>query len=303
MSAIFAFLSWVGLSMGSAVTAAIMPIMHEKIRAERLSMLFWLRTVMLLISLPILCFLGWPVDPVFYVATFVTAFIWAYADLSSFRATEEFGAGAITRLIPLNVLVTFMMWIVIDPDVLYSYLDDPLRGLGVVAAMCGAVFFAMRMQRNPVSRHALRSLGPVILMSGMGVVFAKIALDHYGAGSSIHSAVFGYMAVQAFFMILIFGALEAVWHPVPRAVFAGRVAIQTGILMGINSIAHMIFKGYAYQIVENPAYVSVIILTTPLWVLLYYRLVRKQNVGDMASGFLVVACAALLVYFTSFYGV
>ncbi|MDB5490934.1 MAG: hypothetical protein JWO78_783, partial [Micavibrio sp.] len=105
MSAILAsLLSWVGLSSGSALTAAIMPIMHQKIQAERLSMLFWLRLFMLLICLPILCFLGWPTSPTFYVASFITAFIWAYADLSSFRATEEFGAGAITRLIPLNVI-------------------------------------------------------------------------------------------------------------------------------------------------------------------------------------------------------
>jgi hypothetical protein len=295
MSAIFAFLSWVGLSMGSAVTAAIMPILHEKIRAERLSMLFWLRTVMLVIALPALFIVGWPTDPVFYVATFVTAFIWAYADLSSFRATEEFGAGAITRLIPLNVLVTFVMWIVIQPDVLYGYLENPVQGAGIVAATCGAVFFAMQMQRNPVSRHALRALGPVILMSGMGVVFAKIALDR----ADMHSGVFGYMVVQAFFMILIFGALEAVWHPVPRAVFAGRVAIQTGFLMGLNSVVHLIFKSYAYQLVANPAYVSVVILTTPLWVLLYYRLAKKQNVGDIKAGLAVVVCAAALAYFAT----
>lgn len=279
--------------MGSAVTAAIMPVLHEKIRAERLSMLFWLRTVMLIIALPVLFVVGWPTSPVFYVATFVTAFIWAYADLSSFRATEEFGAGAITRLIPLNVLVTFVMWVVIDPDVLYGYLDNPVQGAGIIASTCGAVFFAMRMQKNPISRHALRALGPVILMSGMGVVFAKIALDQ----ADMHSGVFGYMVVQAFFMILIFGALEAVWHPVPRAVFAGRVAIQTGFLMGLNSVAHLIFKSYAYQLVANPAYVSVVILTTPLWVLLYYRLVKKQVVGDIKAGLAVVVCAAALIYF------
>ena len=295
MSAIFAFLSWAGLSAGSAVTAAIMPILHEKICAERLSMLFWLRTVMLIIALPVLFVVGWPTDPVFYVATFATAFIWAYADLSSFRATEEFGAGPITRLIPLNVLVTFVMWIVIDPDVLYGYLDNPVQGAGIIAATCGAVFFAMRMQKNPVSRQALRALGPVILMSGMGVVFAKIALEQ----ADMHSGVFGYMVVQAFFMILIFGALEAVWHPVPRAVFAGRVAIQTGFLMGLNSIAHLIFKSYAYQLVANPAYVSVVILTTPLLVLLYYRLVKKQIVGDVKAGLAVVVCVAALVYFVS----
>lgn len=295
MSAILALFSWVGLSIGSAITAAIMPIMHERIRAERLSMLFWLRVVMFLVSLPILCVIGWPTNPAFYLTTFITAFIWAYADLSSFRATEEFGAGAITRLIPLNVIVTFFMWVGLNPQLLNQYIDSPLHGMGVIACIAGAVFFAMRLQRNTVSREALRALGPVILMSGMGVVFAKIALD----SAPVHSGVFGYMVVQAFFMVLIYGALEAVWQPVPRAVFTGRVAIQTGLLMGINAIAHLIFKSYAYTMVDNPAYVSVVILTTPLWVLLYYKLVKHQDVGDVKSGLAVVACAAALIYMTS----
>ena len=197
MSAILGLVSWVWLSVGAAATAAIMPIMHEKIRAERLSMMFWLRIVMLLIALPVMFFVGWPDNPTFYVATFITAFIWGYADLSSFSATEEFGAGAMTRLIPLNVLVTFFMWIGLNPNVLNVYLAEPVRGLGIFASICGAVFFAMRLQRGPISRESLRALGPVILMSGMGVVYAKIALD--AALPSIHGGVFGYMAVQAFF--------------------------------------------------------------------------------------------------------
>lgn len=300
MSALIAsLLSWVGLSSGSAITAAIMPIMHEKIRAERLSMLFWLRLVMLIISLPILCFVGWPTDATFYIATFVTACIWAYADLSSFRATEEFGTGAVTRLIPLNIIVTFCMWLVVQPNVLHSYLQNPWPSLGVIVSLIGAVYFAMRLQNYPVSRPVIRALGPVILMSGVGVVFAKLALDHVGPGATIHSGVFGYMVVQAFFMILIFGGLEAIWQPVPRAVFTGRVAIQTGLMMGINSVAHMIFKGYAYQLVANPAYVSVIILTTPLWVLLYYKLIKRQDVGDIKAGLAVLGCASALVWFAS----
>lgn len=296
MSAVFALLSWVGLSLGSAITAAIMPIMHERIRAERLSMLFWLRVVMLFLALPLLLVVGFPVSPVFYVATFITAFVWAYADLASFRATEEFGAGSITRLIPLNVFVTFIMWTGLNPELLYGYLGDPLRSAGVLLAMCGAVFFAMRLQRTPVSREALRALGPVILMSGMGVVFAKIALD----AAPDSSGVFAYIVVQSLFMILIYGALEAVWHPVPRAVFTGRVAMRTGFLMALASAAHLICKSYAYIIVDNPAYVSVVILTTPLWVMLYYKLVKHQDVGDVKSGLAIVACAAALVYLTSF---
>ncbi len=294
MIGIFGVLSWVGLSLGAALTAAIVPIMHEKIRAERLSMMFWLRVVMLLAALPVLFLTGLPANPTFYAATFVTAFIWAYADLSSIRASEEFGAGVMSRLIPLSVLVTFFMWIALDPVTLANYLDAPLRGLGILAATCSAVFFAMRLQKEPITREHLRALGPVILMSGMGVVYAKIALD---SAMSPHSAVFGYMALQALLMVIIFGVLEAVWNPVPRAVFAGRVAMTSGVLMGLNTLVHMIFKSYGYQIVENPAYISVVILTTPLWVILYYRVVKKQQVGDMKAGLLVVLSALVLAGF------
>lgn len=296
MMGIFGLLSWVGLSLGSALTAAVMPIMHEKIRAERLSMMFWLRVVMLLIALPVLAFVGLPDNPTFYAATFVTAFIWAYADLSSIRAAEEFGAGVITRLIPLNVLVTFFMWIALDPETLTRYMEAPFRGLGILAATAAAVFFAMRLQKGPVTREHLRALGPVILMSGMGVVYAKIALD---SASSMHSGVFGYMALQALLMIIIFGVLEAVWNPVPRAVFAGRVAMTSGLLMGLNTVVHMILKTYGYQLVENPAYISVVILTTPIWVMLYYRLVQKQPVGDVKAGLMVVLSVLALLGFVS----
>jgi hypothetical protein len=291
MSIIVAALSWVGLSVGSALTAAIMPLMHEKIQAERLSMLFWLRVVMLVLALPVVFFLGWPGEPVFYLATFMTAFIWAYADLSSFRATEEFGAGPITRMIPLNVLVTFVMWTALTPELLDQYLASPLQTLGIILAMLGAVFFAMRLQGGAISREAMRALGPVILMSGMGVVFAKVALD----AAPDSSGVFAYMAVQAFFMVLIYGGLEAVWHPVPRAVFTGQVAIRTGFWMALASVVHTALKSYAYIIVENPAYVSAVILTTPLWVLLFYRLFKRQNVGNLGYGFAILACVLLLI--------
>lgn len=296
MIGIAGFLSWVGLSLGSALTAAVMPIMHEKIRAERLSMMFWLRVVMLLIALPVLIFTGLPGNPTFYAATFVTAFIWAYADLSSVRAAEEHGGGVMTQLIPLNVVVTFFMWLAIDPATLAGYIDAPIRGLGILAATGAAVFFAMRLQRGKITREHLRALGPVILMSGMGVVYAKIALD---SSLSIHSAVFGYMALQAFLMIIIFGVLEAVWSPVPRAIFTGRVAMTSGVLMGLNTVVHMIFKTYGYQMVENPAYVSVIVLTTPIWVMLYYRVVQKQVVGDMKAGLLVIVSVLALLGFIS----
>jgi len=296
MIGIVGVLSWAGLSLGAALTAAIVPVMHEKIRAERLSMMFWLRMVMLLIALPVLVFTGLPGNPTFYAATFVTAFIWCYADLSSIRASEEFGAAVITRLIPLNVLVTFFMWIALDPGTLSDYLQEPLRAAGILAATAAAVFFAMRLQKGPVTREHLRALGPVILMSGMGVVYAKIALD---SAVSMHSGVFSYMALQALLMIVIFGVLEAVWNPVPRAVFAGRVAMTSGFLIGINTVVHMIFKSYGYQLVENPAYISVVVLTTPVWVMLYYRLVQKQPVGDMKAAFLMVLSIVALLGFVS----
>jgi len=289
MSVILAVLSWVSLSMGATLSAAAMPFMQMKFQAERLSMLFWLRAVMAVAALPALIFTGLPNDPVFYAATALTALIWSYADLASFRASEDFGAGAIARLIPLNVLVTFFMWIALDPALLYQYIDDPLRGGGIVLSLCAAVYFATRLQKTTVTRAAMRAMVPVILMSGMGVVFAKVAIDTGDA----HSSVFAYIVLQSILMAGVFWTLEAKWHPVPRAVFAGRAAMTAGVMMGINTLVHMVFKSYGYRLVENPAYVSAIILTTSVFVLLYYKVFKRQEIGDLKSGLMVVVFAAL----------
>ena len=277
-----------------------MPILHARFQAERLSLLFWLRFVMFLVALPILFFIGWPNDATFYVATILTGFIWAYADLSSFRANDEFGSAVITKTIPLNVLVTFCMWMVISPDVLHSYIDHPARGAGIVLSMLAAVVFSMRLQPVSVPRDAFRVLGPVVLMSGLGVVFAKLALEHAGS-ASVDSAVFAYVGLQSLVMAVIFWVIEGVWQTVPAEVFTGRVAMQSGFFMGLNSIIHMVLKGYAYTMVDNPAYVSVLILTTPLWVMLYYRLVHRQKVGSLAAGLRILIAAALMVYFTVYF--
>lgn len=293
MSAIVAMLSWVSLSMGATLSAAVMPFMQMRFQAERLSMLFWLRVLMTVVALPVLIFTGLPDDPVFYVATLLTALIWSYADLASFRASEDFGAGAVTRLIPLNGLVTFVMWVGLKPHMLYQYLDHPVRGLGIFLSLCAAIYFATRLQKTTVTRAAMRAMAPVILVSGMGVIFAKVAID---TGDS-HSSVFAYIAFQSLLMAGIFWLLEAKWQPVPRAVFAGRAAMTAGFVMGLNTFVHMVFKSYGYRMAENPAYVSVVILTTSLWVLLYYKICKKQEIGDLKAGLMVVLFAGLMAAF------
>lgn len=276
------FFSWLGASMAAAISSAVVPILHERIQADRLSTMFWLRVVVLFVAAPALLFVGLPDNPTFYAATFVTAFIWIFADLSSIRASEEFGAAEVNRLIPLNVLVTYFMWLAVDSQAIEAVFSEPLRAFLIFISMGLAVFFTMRLQPGPITRDHLRAMGPVILLSGVGVVFAKIAVD----SSDLHDAVFGYITVQAVLMIAIFAAIEAIWHPVPRAVFAGRVAMASGILTGLGTAVHMVFKSYGYALVENPAYVSVVVLTTPIWIMLYFRLARGMVLGDLRMAFM-----------------
>ena len=60
----------------------------------------------------------------------------------------------------------------------------------------------------------------------------------------------------------------------------------------------MVFKNYAMVYVPNPAYQAAIGLTAPLFVALFYLLVKHREEGDVKNGMGVVACAVLLALAT-----
>lgn len=67
--------------------------------------------------------------------------------------------------------------------------------------------------------------------------------------------------------------------------------------MAVLHICASIMKYYGISLAENPAYITMIGFTTPLWVLLAYYLVKRKEPADVISGLGIVGSVALFIFF------
>ncbi len=70
--------------------------------------------------------------------------------------------------------------------------------------------------------------------------------------------------------------------------------------MALCSITHIATKNIAYTYVVNPAYVTLIGLSTPLFVAIFYHLTKRQDDTDSIAGFGIVISAVFLIILTRF---
>jgi len=126
------------------------------------------------------------------------------------------------------------------------------------------------------------------------MVFNKFAMDH-----SPQSGIYFFAFIQSIGVVLLIPVMAKTGFYTDKTYFVmNRRIVFAGGAVAIPWIAHMITKGYAFKLVDNPAYVSAIMLMAPLFIALFYRIIKHKETADVKSGYGVVISAIILVLLT-----
>ncbi|MFN3826680.1 MAG: hypothetical protein ACK4NR_03540 [Micavibrio sp.] len=286
--------SWVSLAVVAAIFQAAMPLVSEHFKVNTMHMIVWLRIISVAAVSPLVMLYGLPSDPIYYLSIVGVIIMVAVTDLIYFGSAARNGAGVTTRVQPFEVFATFFLWTIVTPSLMQSYFDTPWRSLWMILALSGCVYFALRMQHHDISRRTFRTMLPVIGLGALMIVLSKTAMNH----SPPHSGVYGYIFLQGMGVLLVYGILMRFWPAKFPTMRKDKAVLKAGLFMAICSLGHLFSKYYAFKMVVNPAYVTVVGLTAPLWVWLYYKLVKRPDNDDVVAGFGVVICAVVLIILT-----
>lgn len=294
--------TWFLLSMVASWMAAVMLFTNEFSRLKAIHLMFWLRIVAFVLILPGLFIFQPPEDILFYVLVVLTVPIFIYSDLVTFGYAGSGGAGQVSRLMPLSVAVTFIAWLCVTPSLVSSYMADPARAAGIVVTLAAIIFFTLRLRQCPLNEQALRTLILPVFAAGIGVVLSKSALEIAGN----LSGVYYYILVQCALMLACYMCLlhrPVLCRKIPdfelQSFLLSKKALLAGIVAGAAHVMHLATKGYAYMLVENPAYVAAVVLSSSVWILLIYKIIGKREDADLKPGFGIVFCAIILAILTS----
>ncbi len=283
---------WAMFGMAAALLSTCMPLIQERMKADGYALAFWNKIFTALLMVPFVLQAGLPSDPAFYVTVALTAILWCVADVVYFRSIPVVGAGVITRMVPSAIIVTFFLWFLFDPALLRAYIADPGRSALIAGIIVLSSFFAVRLKRCPVTWQAIGVIWPLLFAAAVGPIIQKISLSY---AATPMQAPYAFVFVQALVMVAIWGAYYLIRRPVPVAAMRAGLSIRTAALVSVFSGFGVVLKNFGLLYAENPAYLSVLLLTDSLIVLAYHRLTGRRDGSDVLSGLGVVACAAALI--------
>lgn len=292
------FPMWALFGLISASFSAGMMLVQERLKVEGFAIAFWAKMACIILMLPFALYFGLPDNPVFYMLVGAQAVLWAISDVIFFNAIARVGAGVVSRLLPLSIIATFCLWFLIEPSLLTTYLETPVRSALVFLTLCASVWFSMQLKQCPVSWQALRVIWFVLFAAVAGPLIFKIIAQH----TDIQRGPFSYTVVEAAFMVTLWLLYYAVKKPLPRAVMFSRRAIRAGFSVGFF-MSLMVTSGFAaYLYVDNPGLLPAVKFTDTLIILLFYKMTGRKETANVWAGLGIVACAAVIIVLKS-YGV
>ena len=294
---------WILCGLASALFSTAGAILSERTKVPGTILAPWFRIVSVIACLPFVAHLSLPTAWQYWALVLASAVLGGLNDVVIFNSIQTIGAGATSRFRRTSILLTFIIWLIISPALLLHYLDNPAVGIAVLATHVLAVVFALRLKKDDTSWTALKMLWFPIMAAAMLPILSKLSFEYVPNATQ---GVFSYLFIQSSAVMLGFGLAGLVrngWrHAVPGLKSLGaNGAWKTGATISLIFVLGLMCKHYGYSLVENPAYISVLLLTDTIWVLLYHKLSGIKDKTDVVSGMGIVACAAALILIQIFF--
>lgn len=282
---------WALLGLSAALISTAIPLIQEKWKADGFALAVIVKLVTAFTILPFVLTQGFPANPKFYMAVALTSLLWAISDVIYFRAVPVAGAGVVSRLLPSAVLISFILWFFFDPSLLDKYLNEPLQA-GLIAVIISlSAFFAMQIKKCTVSWQGVRLIWFVIFAACVGPLIEKMTLGQAPSAQAPYAFVF----IQACFMLFFWSLYFVIRKPISFQTLISPLSLKVGILIGLCSAIAVTLRFKGLQEAEHPAYLSVILFTDALWIVLVHKMIGKRDTSNIWAGLGIVFCAIALV--------
>lgn len=240
-------------------------------------------------------FMHWPQDPTYYGVILISTCVAIWARQRLFNLVVKHNSRVACLQLPIAIVVTFLMWLVIDAEERLRMVADPIYAVGSVAAIVLVVTSVLFIRQNNTTWSALKVIMPIgILYASLGVL-AKLMLDT-GASSIAITLNWVFLHNLATFIL----GMPLLWRRHKREGLDLRPEnIEKAAFMGslLHTIA-WVFSALAVIYTANPAYPAILGAMIPLWFAAYYKVFGIKDDFSPVSGFFLAAAAILLLVVT-----
>ena len=281
---------WLLLAIASSLLSAQNVEANRRAKQEGFRLNFWRMTMAAAFWLPLSLLEVWPKDWLFYGAGMFggVAMIIGFT-IQNDLATKHNGRVAILHM-PLKAVLVFALWACLDPLARAHLFEKPLVTLGVMACLGVMVAALAEFRKNDVSLTSFKAVLPVVAVYGMGDILARLAITPDVLHERLVVFLFVVAATSSVVSLLVWP-----WRPKPELPLFNKKLMQASLRAAMGSAANQVCFFMALILGPSPAYVSMVALLAPVWLLIYHRWAGIKDDANPIAGTLVVIAAIVLM--------
>lgn len=286
---------WAVLGFGAALFAAMLMLAQEHIKASGFAMAFWNKAFNILILFIPALYFGFPTQPHFYAYMAINSIVYAISDVIFFNVVSKTGAGTLSRLMPLNIILVFLLWLAVDPALQDKYLADPYRSIAIFLTIAMTGYFGFMMKKCEFSWGVLKSAWFVIVAGIIGNIVVKKAMEGVDPLQGSVAAI----TVSAAMMVTMWSGYYMIKKPVPWQEMVSKKTLKSGLIIACITSVMVTCLLSSITLAENPAYTSAIFHLSAVLILIYYRFKGIKEQSNVFAGMGIVFCALALIILKS----
>lgn len=282
---------WLPLALLASLISAQNVEMNRRAKQEGFRLNMWRTAVAAAIWLPVALFFEWPRDGFFYAAAmFAGVGMIIGFTIQQDLASRHNGRVAILYM-PIKAVAVFVVWAMISPHARAHLLANPLVALGVLACLGTMVAALAEFRKHDVSWQSLKAIMPIVAVYGAGDILTKLNIPT----DEVVQRLPVFFCVGTLTSTLVSGMLWP-WRPKPELPSVGRKLARDGAKAAVCSMVNQALFVVSLVLAPSPAYASMILLLSPVWLLVYHRMIgRPDDANPIAGTVIVIAAVALML--------
>ncbi len=282
---------WLILALLSSLLSAQNVEMNRRARQEGFRLNLWRMALSALFWGPLALLQPWPDDTLFYVAAVFSgvAMIIGFT-IQNDLAVRHNGRIAILHM-PLKAVFVFMLWGILDAQARDHYFSNPGIVVGILVCLAVMVTALFAFRRHDVSWTSLRAVMPIVGLYGAGDILSRLAITPHDLQSQLIVFLFVMTATSA-----VVSLLYLPWRPRPDLPLVHPNLMRAAGWAAFGGTLNQVCFFGALVLGPSPAYVSMVALLAPVWLLFYHRMAHIKDDASPLAGTVVVVTAIVLMW-------
>ena len=209
----------------------------------------------------------------FYALILFQGITISYMDYKYFQAFQKFGAENVNSITPLTVMITFILWLIIEPSMIDTYLAHPLRSIIIIASLMGIIYAVMNYHQQKIGKESLKFVVPLLILSSLIDISNKV-ITNYAEG---HLLALTFHRVA--FTGLIIGSINLILNHHKNIKLKELIDLKN-IYRGsfiLLLVLCMISINFAMHYSPNPAYTSAVTYLSVIWIMLINKFIAYSD--------------------------